>query len=285
MDFQAEHRIGRLIGYEQERIPMATGFELKMTCVGGPTALIELGGLRLLTDPTFDPAGSEYVTPIYTLRKLSDPAMDMAKIGPIDVVLLSHDHHFDNLDRAGRLSLEGAGRILTTPLGAQRLGGRSVGLANWESVEIHAKDGRVLRVLGTPARHGPVGGDRGPVTGFVLFFTDAPDHAIYVSGDTVWYEGVAEVARRYRIDLAVLFMGGARVPAVGPEHLTMTAREGAAAARALASAVIVPLHVEGWAHFSESGDEVLGEFVAEGLRDRLRWLGPGDSTAMAFPAK
>ena len=41
------------------------GFRLELTYIGGPTALLELGGLRLLTDPTFDPAGSEYHTPVY----------------------------------------------------------------------------------------------------------------------------------------------------------------------------------------------------------------------------
>jgi hypothetical protein len=48
---------------------------LRVTYVGGPTALLELGGLRLLTDPTFDPAGTEYRTPSYVLRKTGSPAL------------------------------------------------------------------------------------------------------------------------------------------------------------------------------------------------------------------
>jgi L-ascorbate metabolism protein UlaG (beta-lactamase superfamily) len=32
--------------------------EARITLVGGPTVLLELGGFRLLTDPTFDPPGS-----------------------------------------------------------------------------------------------------------------------------------------------------------------------------------------------------------------------------------
>ena len=42
---------------------------LRVTYIGGPTAIIEIGGLRVLTDPAFDPAGSEYPTPVYVLRK------------------------------------------------------------------------------------------------------------------------------------------------------------------------------------------------------------------------
>src|SRR3954471_17898940 len=79
--------------------------------VGGPTALLELGGLRLLTDPTFDPAGSSYPTPVYTLHKLTGPALTPDRLGTIDAVLLSHDHHFDNLDRAGRQLLGQVSRV------------------------------------------------------------------------------------------------------------------------------------------------------------------------------
>ena len=196
------------------------------TYVGGPTALIVLGGLRLLTDPTFDPAGSAYTTPVYTLHKTQDPAIRAEDVEPIDAVLLSHDHHFDNLDHAGRALLARASRVLTTPAGAERIGANATGLAPWVSVDLPTPDGRRLRVTGTPARHGPAGGDRGPVTGFVLTFADAPERSVYVSGDTVWYEGVAEVARRFVVDVAFLFMGAARVREVGPAHLTFSAEDG-----------------------------------------------------------
>ncbi|HEX5438313.1 MAG TPA: MBL fold metallo-hydrolase [Gemmatimonadaceae bacterium] len=93
-----------------------TELSLRITYIGGPTALLEVGGLRLLTDPTFDPAGSEYRTPVYTLRKTQGPAVEPDGIGPLDVVLLSHEHHFDNLDQAGRALLGRAGRVLTVPL-------------------------------------------------------------------------------------------------------------------------------------------------------------------------
>ncbi len=88
--------------------------ELKFTYIGGPTALLELGGLRLLTDPTFDPAGEEYPTGVYTLRKTAGPALGPESLGRLDAVLLSHDHHFDNLDHAGRTLFERAGGVLTT---------------------------------------------------------------------------------------------------------------------------------------------------------------------------
>lgn len=103
----------------------------RITYVGGPTALLELGGLRLVTDPTFDASASEYPATGYTLRKDQSPAIGADDIVPLDVVLLSHDHHADNLDRAGRALLGRAATVLTTMDGAGRLGGNAIGLAPW----------------------------------------------------------------------------------------------------------------------------------------------------------
>jgi L-ascorbate metabolism protein UlaG (beta-lactamase superfamily) len=253
---------------------------LRLTYLGGPTALLELGGLRLLTDPTFDPAGTEYPTPVYVLRKTQGPALSPDAVGRVDLVLLSHDHHADNLDHAGRRMLGAAVRVLTTTAGAARLGGNATGLTVWESRELAAAEGRMLRVTATPARHGPADGDRGPVIGFALAFTDQPDRAIYLSGDTVWYDGMAEVARRFPVRVAVLFTGAARVKEVGPAALTLTAADAVAATRAFGDALIVPLHFEGWAHFSESREDLEQAFATAGLSGRLRWPVPGQSLTL-----
>ncbi len=150
-----------------------------------------------------------------------------------------------------------------------------MGLAPWQCVEVKGVGGQVLHVTGTPARHGPAGGDRGPVTGFVLRLAGETTGGVYVSGDTVWYEGVAEVARRFAVRVAVLFMGAARVPEVGPAHLTFTAAEAVEAARAFREATIVPVHHEGWAHYSESHALIEDVFVRAGLQARLRVVAGG----------
>lgn len=255
---------------ERRRASVARGAALRLTYVGGPTALLELGGLRFLTDPTFDPGGSEYPTREYVLRKTQGPALAPDAIGTVDFVLLSHDHHFDNLDRAGRQMLTRAGHVLTTAAGAERLGGNAIGLTAWQTHDISTLDGRVLRITATPTRHGPPGGDRGPVNGFVLAWADEPAGVVYVSGDTVWFDGVAEVARRFSPGVAVLFAGAARVPEVGPAHLTFTADEAVTVARVLPGALVVPLHFEGWAHFSESRADLERAFSAAALAARLR---------------
>lgn len=246
---------------------------LKITYIGGPTALLEFGGLRLLTDPTFDPPGGDYTTGPVTLRKTGGPAVAPESLS-FDVVLLSHDHHADNLDRLGREALGRARTVLTTEAGAARLGGNASGLKAGTSIELPAADGRVLKVTATPARHGPEGGDRGPVIGFVLE-SGGHGEAIYVSGDTVWYDDLHEVHKRFPIDRAILFMGAARVPEVGPAHLTMSASDGIEFARAFPAAVIIPVHYEGWRHFSESREVIAAAFAKAGLQHRLHWLEPG----------
>src|SRR5262245_14538673 len=105
----------------------------KITVIGGPTALIEIAGFRFLTDPTFDEPG-EYKLPHVTLIKTSRPALSTHQLGTIDAVLLSHDQHSDNLDNSGRAFLKQALRVLTTTIGAERLGGSVEGLHPWQSV-------------------------------------------------------------------------------------------------------------------------------------------------------
>jgi L-ascorbate metabolism protein UlaG (beta-lactamase superfamily) len=123
------------------------------------------------------------------------------------------------------------------------------------------------------------------VTGFLI--TDAAvaegpaTPAIYVSGDTVWYEELDSIASRVDVRVAMLFGGAARVREVGPAHLTMTAAEMVTAARAFGNAVIVPLHYAGWAHFSEGRTPIQNEFENAGLSERLLWLPPGRATELA----
>jgi len=112
---------------------------LSITLIGGPTALIEIDGFRLLTDPTFDAPG-DYQLPHVKLQKLTGPALPADSIGEIDAVLLSHDQHSDNLDHSGKAFLSKAKRVLTTEAGARRLGVHAEGFAPWASTEL--KNGR-----------------------------------------------------------------------------------------------------------------------------------------------
>ena len=130
--------------------------ELSLTHIGGPTVLIEVGGWRLLTDPTFDPPGESYRFGWGTgSRKLAGPAIPASELGQIDAVLLSHDHHDDNLDPAGRAFLPSAGTVITTVPGAKRLGGNALGLEPWATTRLEAEGRPSIEITATPCRHGP----------------------------------------------------------------------------------------------------------------------------------
>jgi L-ascorbate metabolism protein UlaG (beta-lactamase superfamily) len=250
---------------------------VRITLVGGPTALIEYGGLRVLTDPTFDPPGEHPIGP-RTLTKLTGPAVSVEELGAVDVVLLSHDQHPDNLDDAGRALLAGVPQVITTDAAAERLGVQgAVPLAPWTHLDLERRGGGLVTVYGTPAVHGPVGFDAssGPVMGFVLAAEGLP--TIYVSGDNASLRVVDEVADNLGpIDGALLFVGRARTPRLDA-YLTLSGRKAARAAELLDPGWVVPVHAEGWAHFTEGVAEVVEAFADVGLGGLLRVIDPGET--------
>lgn len=256
--------------------------DVRLTHIGGPTVLIEAAGWRLLTDPTFDPPGGRYRFGWGTgSRKTAGPAIVLGDLGPIDAVLLTHDHHDDNLDAAGRALLPGAGAVVTTPAGAARLGGGARGLAPWEATVLEAPGRPPVTVTATPCRHGPplsrpVVGD---VTGFALAWEGQAHGVLWISGDTVLYDGVRRVAGRLRVGLALLHLGGVRFPVTGPLRYTMTGRDAVELAGLVRPRTVVPVHYEGWAHFRDRRDDVeraLADAPPE-TAARFRWLPVGEA--------
>ncbi len=253
--------------------------KISITLIGGPTALLEIDGFRLLTDPTFDAPGACQL-PHVKLEKLTGPALSANDVGDVDAVLLSHDQHSDNLDHSGKAYLGRAKRVLTTEAGAKRLGGTAEGFAPWASTELKGRDGHSLTITATPARHGPAGIEplSGDVIGFVVSSNRPDSRPIYISGDTVWFDGVAEVAKRFKAGVVLPFAGAAQTR--GPFNLTMDTNDTIETARAFPDAVIVPVHTDGWAHFRQSASDLRASFDTLGFGARLRILEPGVTTVI-----
>lgn len=253
--------------------------------IGGPTALISYGGLELLTDPTFDPPG-DFPRPgtEIVLHKLTGPAMSVEELPAIDAVLISHDHHSDNLDGAGRAMLSRAGRVLTTGEGAERLDVDATGMEPGDEVELERPNGDSVKVTAVRADHGPpeVAPKNGPVIGFVLRAEGLP--TLYVSGDNASVDVVREIAIEHGpIDAAVLFCGAAEVPERWGEgaYLTLTPAAAVEAARLLGDGPVVPVHQEGWAHFSAGPEQLREAFAEAGEEGRLRAVAPGEQVPLA----
>jgi L-ascorbate metabolism protein UlaG (beta-lactamase superfamily) len=256
--------------------------DVRLTHIGGPTVLIEVGGWRLLTDPTFDPPGQRYFFGWGTVsRKLAGPAIAAGDLPPIDAVLLTHDHHGDNLDPAGRALLPSAGAVVTTGSGARRLGGGARGLEPWQTTRLEAPDRPAIEVTATPCRHGPPLSH--PIVGDVIGFAlrwEGQDHGVlWISGDTVLYDGVREVAERVEVDTALLHLGGVRFGVTGPLRYTMTARDAVELCELVQPRIAIPIHYEGWKHFKQGREAIEAAFAAapEDVRRRVRWLPIGEA--------
>lgn len=250
-----------------------------LTHIGGPTVLIEVAGWRLLTDPTFDPPGGRYTFGWGTSsRKRVGPAVALDALPPIDAVLLSHDGHGDNLDTAGRALLTSARTVITTVSGARRLGGNALGLPAWATTRLEQPGRPTIEVTATPGRHGPPLSRPivGEVAGFLLTWEGQQHGPLWITGDTVLFRGLRQVARRFDIGTALLHLGGVRFRVSGPVRYTMTAGAAVKLAKLLRAPTLVPVHYEGWAHFQESREQIEREFA--GLADRVRWLSLGTPT-------
>lgn len=260
--------------------------DVRLTHIGGPTVLIEVGGWRLLTDPTFDPPGQRYFFGWGTMsRKLAGPSVQPQDLLPIDAVLLSHDHHDDNLDPAGRAMLPSAGVVVTTLPGAKRLGGDTRGLAPWQTTRLEAEGRPTIEITATPCRHGPplshpIVGD---VIGFALAWEGQQHGVLWISGDTVLYDGVREVADRLKVDTALLHLGGVQFPVSGPLRYTMTARDAVELTGLIEPRTAIPIHYEGWKHFRQGRAAIERELAAAptGISERFRWVELGEPVTLS----
>jgi L-ascorbate metabolism protein UlaG (beta-lactamase superfamily) len=258
---------------------------VRLTHIGGPTTLLEAAGWRILTDPTLDEPGRTYHFGFGTSsRKTTGPAVLAADVGPIDAVLLTHDHHADNLDDSGRALLPSADVVITTDVGAKRLGGTTRGLRPWSSTRLEAPDRPAIEVIATPCRHGPPLSRRvvGDVIGFALAWAGQEHGVLWISGDTVLYDGVRAVAERLTVSLAVLHLGEARFPVTGPVRYTMTAAQGVELCRTIRPRTVVPVHYEGWSHFRQ-GRPAIEQALADApdVHDAFEILPIGVGTDLA----
>lgn len=280
---------------------------MEITYLGTATLALRVGSTSLLTDPVFDPSGSSYdFGPWFTPRswfaseKTYETPVLAESLGAIDGVLLSHDHHADNLDLAGRRLIADesrVARVLTTIPGARRLQhpasakdapGLGLGLGLRVSglrPGARARIGEVA-ITATIARHGPSYAPQADeVLGFVLDIDHGP--RIWISGDTVLFPALGEALQAIRrerpVDLAIIHAGGVAFPrALGfrDARFTFDASEALTACRLLDPRLIVPVHRSGWAHFRESEASLRAAFEGSEFGERTRFLGLGETLSL-----
>lgn len=248
--------------------------EDSLVFIGNATVLLRLGGLTVLTDPTFVHR-HEKVSIGYGMHttRLTDPAMDVADLPPLDLVLLSHLHG-DHFDQVAERDLDHDLPIVTTAQAAAELGDRgftrTVALDTWDEVRVR-RGGRTLTITATPARHGPGVTDLAlpDVNGSVLETdgADGPVRRVWISGDTLVHDALAEIPRRHPdLDLGLVHLGGTRVLGL---LVTMDAEQGVEAVRTVDPRAVVPVHYDDYDVFTSGLDEFLAAAEVAGLRGRV----------------
>jgi L-ascorbate metabolism protein UlaG (beta-lactamase superfamily) len=248
-----------------------------LTWIGTATTLLRYGGFTVLTDPNFLHRGQlAYLGKGLVSRRLTDPAVRLEDLPPLDAVVLSHLHG-DHFDRVARRGLPRDVPVLTTPAAARTLRGwgfsRAVGLSTWSAHELRSPAGDVLRVTAAPGRHarGPLQALLPPVMGSVLEYRPAGDDvplSVYVTGDTLVVDDLREVPRRHpSLDLGLWHLGGTRIPGVlGLGALvTMDGRQGADLLELVRPTTVVPIHHGDYGVFTSPLSDFLDEVGRRGL--------------------
>jgi L-ascorbate metabolism protein UlaG (beta-lactamase superfamily) len=262
-----------------------------ITFVGTATVIIRYAGLTILTDPNFLHKG-DHVHLGYglTSERLTDPAITLDKLPPIDLIVLSHMHG-DHFDQLVQQKLDRNIPVVTTPDAAKKL--EELGfkarhaLHTWDSLVV-TKGDTSLRINATPGRHGPpvVAGLLPEVMGSMLEFSAADGksiYRIYISGDTMVYDDISEIPRRYPdIDLALLHLGGTRI--LGVVKVTMDGKDGVKMLQIIAPHHAIPIHYNDYDVFKSPLSDFEKEVKAAGLQDKITYLKHGD-TYQFKPAK
>lgn len=258
--------------------------------IGNATTIIRYAGFAILTDPNFLHR-HEVARLGYGLRskRLTDPALEIADLPPLDFVLLSHMHE-DHFDRVAARDLDKGLPIVTTHHAATAL--ETMGfqapheLRTWESLSVRKGDAR-LRITSMPGTHGPgvVGRLLPPVMGSMLEFQPAPGHTalrLYVSGDTLMHDQIRRLRLSYPdIDLALLHLGGTRVLGI---YVTMDAAQGVEMIRVLQPKTAIPIHYGEYTVMKSPIEDFQKAVREAGFEDRVRYLSHGETYAFEVPA-
>lgn len=253
---------------------------MKFTQIRNATVRLEFGGKTFLVDPMLSPKGAFPGFPGSVNSEQANPTVDLPlpleDILAVDAVILTHTHT-DHWDEAARTLLPKAMPLLVQ----NERDAIEVGKAGFSNVRIlhGATDVDGVTVLRTGGAHGrgrvlrDFGERLGEVSGIVL--RHPQERTLYLAGDTVWNEQVADALHQHRPDVVVLNCGEARF--AGYEAIIMDADDVLAVYRAAPAAILVASHMEAVNHATLSR-QALREFAeTHGMSDRLRIPLDGES--------
>ena len=275
----------------------ATDPTASITFIGNATVLIRYADVTILTDPNFVHRGEE--VPLgygLSTTRLTDPAMEIDALPALDLVVLSH-YHGDHFDHVAEEQLDRALPIITTADAADTLAEKGFfaarSLETWQTHQL-TKAGTSVRVTAMPGKHAP-----GALTialpqvmGSLLEFS-SPDAStdrdgkadlrLYITGDTIFYEGFREIPERHpEIDIALLHLGGTRVMGL---TVTMDAEQGVELLRTVKPRLAMPIHYDDYEAFKSPLTDFATAVEQAGLASSVTYLERGRRMELPTPAR
>jgi L-ascorbate metabolism protein UlaG (beta-lactamase superfamily) len=263
----------------------------RLEWLGGPTVILQHGGVRILTDPMLGPRGPDaFVLPkhpstgaenAHIARYTATPHPSLAGL---DAVIVSHPHA-DHVDATAKATLAKGLPVVIPPTGAE--GMRAAGFTDvrpldWgESTTIEA-NGTALRITAVAAHHAhdpTLDRTLGKGNGYVLSFEGLGGaYRVYWTGDAVLSDELKLVAPAHGpIDLMLADLGG--VGGDGTIGLrSMTAEEAVALTRLVNPRLVVPVHHTSFSHYREPIEALVQRAEEAGMASRFRF--PVEGVAM-----
>jgi L-ascorbate metabolism protein UlaG (beta-lactamase superfamily) len=268
-----------IIPVDRASFATAPASGLRITWLGHSSTLIEIDGYRVLVDPIYGKRVSP--VPFIGPKRFHPPPLPLRELPALDAVIITHDH-YDHLDYpAVRGILRSADQqrvqwVTTLGVGAHL---EQWGVAPSRITELdwgdaaHVGD---LKMSAHPARHFSGRRLKRLQTLWASWVIAGPAHRVFHSGDTGWFDALANIAAHGPFDIAMIKSGsyGETWPDI---HLNP--EEAVRANGAVGGRLMLPLH---WGTFNlafhrwdEPAERVLAE--AERAGTRLVMPRPGEA--------
>jgi L-ascorbate metabolism protein UlaG (beta-lactamase superfamily) len=271
----------------QGQADFATG---SLQFIGTATVLLRYAGFTILTDPNFLHQGDKvHIGYGLTSTRLTNPALALEDLPPLDLVVLSHMHE-DHFDRLVAERLDKTVPIITTHHAAVSLEQKGFkaarALETWENVTFNKGDA-TLRISSMPGKHGPglLQAALPPVMGSMLEFQTGSGKTplrLYITGDTLLVDQLREIPRRFPdIDLAVLHLGGTKVFGI---MLTMDGKQGVEVIKIIAPKTAIPVHYNDYTVFKSPLEDFKRAVEAAELQPLVKYLAHGETYNFEIPA-
>jgi L-ascorbate metabolism protein UlaG (beta-lactamase superfamily) len=257
---------------------------MKVTQIRNATIRVEFGGKKFLIDPMLADKGAwpgfAGTVGADTPNPTAALPLSIAEILDVDAVIVSHTHA-DHWDDAAKSLIP-----KDMPIFAQNeKDAREIEAAGFR--DVRALDERTeidgITIHKTAGRHGsdavlegPVGELLGTVSGFV--FEHPAEKKLYVAGDTVWCEPVADALARHAPDVVVLNSGDAKLST--DESIIMGSEDVREVLEAASKATIIASHMESVNHATLSRRDLRSFLEDKGMASRV--LIPADGESYSF---